>query len=63
MNRSNRIDPQSRPPFLSKVLSLDIPFFLLPIFFGFNARVIPLRSGQQTALQRGIRGGARCCRT
>jgi hypothetical protein len=27
------------------LLSLDIPFFLFPIFFGLTARVIPLRSG------------------
>src|SRR5260370_20419544 len=41
---SNRTDPLSGSSFSTTFLSLDIPFFLFPIFFGLTARVIPLRS-------------------
>src|SRR5882724_4109688 len=34
-----------RVSFFPTFLSLDIPFFLYPIFFGLTAPVIPLRSG------------------
>ena len=44
-NLSNRANPLSGSLFSPMFLSLDIPFFLFPIFFGLTARVIPLRSG------------------
>jgi hypothetical protein len=44
-NLSNRANPLSGSLFSPMFLSLDIPFFFFPIFFGLTARVIPLRSG------------------